>query len=136
MPPGAATAPVDMPEAQVRQVLGNLLDNAAAHGKPPCVVSLAVRQGVAVLVVHDDGPGIDHDFLPLAAGRFGGSAAARAGPGASLGLSLVQTLVDHYGGELRLCSAGVHHRYAAHFDVPCQHPASGTSASVLLPIVG
>lgn len=134
--PGLLTATVAMPEFQVRQVLGNLLDNARAHGHPPVGARLSVHDRLAVLVVSDGGPGIDRDFLPRAAERFARSAAARARPGAGLGLALVQTLVDRYGGELRLCSAGAHHRYVVRFDVPCTHPASGTSASLLLPLVG
>jgi len=34
--------------------------------------------------------------------------------------------------NLRLCSAGQHHRYRTLLDVPCSHPATGTTVSVLL----
>ena len=84
-------------------------------------------------MVGDGGPGVPAKFLPTAAERFSRTDAARPRPGAGLGLSLVHALVQRYDGELRLCSAGVHHRYQQRFDVECRHPAEGTTVTVLLP---
>jgi signal transduction histidine kinase len=97
-------------------------------------VHLRRAGSAAVLAVTDDGPGIDPDFLPVAADRFARSDLARSRPGAGLGLSLVRSLVEQAGGELRLCSRGVHHRCGTAVDVPCAHPEVGTTASVLLPL--
>jgi signal transduction histidine kinase len=91
---------------------------------------------VGVLMVTDGGPGVPADFLPTAAERFSRTDVARPRPGAGLGLSLVRALVQRYDGELRLCSAGVHHRYQQRFDVECRHPTDGTTATVLLAAVG
>ncbi len=126
---------VRMPAAQVRQVLVNLVTNAAAHGQPPCTVRLQVRDHLAVLVVSDDGPPVDPAFLGVAVDRFARADVARGRPGAGLGLALVKTIVERSGGELRLCSAGNHHRYSCTFDLDCEHPTAGTSASVLLPLL-
>jgi signal transduction histidine kinase len=153
--PPAGTARVAMPDQVIRQVLLNLLTNAGVHGAPPVEVTVrvvtddgvtddGVTDGrvtddgvtddgpVVVLTVTDAGPGIPPEFLPTAAERFSRTDAARQRPGAGLGLSLVQALVERYDGELRLCSLGVHHRFRHRFDVDCRHGARGTTATVLL----
>jgi len=127
---------VGMSDAQLRQIVTNLLANAAAHGQPPVHAALNVLgQGVAcvaVMTVADAGTQLAGPFLPIAADRFSRTDEARSRPGAGLGLSLVLALVEQHGGELRLCADGQHHRYQQRFDVPCTHSSSGTVASVLL----
>ncbi len=132
-PPGPL--PVGMPEPQLGQVLTNLIGNALLHGHRSAV-RVQVRRGdaTAVLTVTDTGPGVAADFLPIAADRFARTDTARARPGAGLGLALVRGLVERHGGELRLCSSGLHHRYAERFDEPCLHPTAGTTATVVLPL--
>lgn len=133
----AGAAPVSMPEAQVRQVLVNLLTNAGVHGAAPVDVGVRVEGGVVVLAVSDAGPGVPAAFLPVAVERFGRTEVARDRPGAGLGLSVVNALVAGHGGELRLCSSGVHHRYDRRHGLLCAHPPTdqgGTTASVLLPV--
>ena len=128
---------VAMPDASLRQVALNLLTNAAVHGAAP--VHVAVRtastgdRAVGVLTVSDSGPGVPPDFLPAATERFSRTDTARGRPGAGLGLALVHALVERHGGELRLCSGGVHHRCQQRFDVGCRHPGQGMTATVLLP---
>ncbi|WP_207507931.1 sensor histidine kinase [Klenkia brasiliensis] len=135
---GTETVPVPVPDAALRQVLLNLLGNAAVHGAPPVQVAVraapAPEGAVAVLTVSDGGR-IPVGFLPHAAERFSRTDDARGRPGAGLGLSLVHELVDRAGGELRLCSSGAHHRYEQRHDLPCAHPGSGTTVTVLLPVV-
>lgn len=132
--PGAVL-PVAMPESQLRQVLANLIGNAVLHGQgTPVAVRVRAGDGTGVLTVADGGPGMDRAFLPTAADRFARGDTARGRPGAGLGLSLVRGLVELHGGELRLCSSGVHHRYAERFPEPCAHPAGGTTASVILSV--
>jgi signal transduction histidine kinase len=127
---------VGVPDTRLRQILTNLLSNAALHGRPPVHVAVRVADHhdptVAVLTVSDAGTDLRADFLPHAAERFHRSDQARARPGAGLGLSLVHSLVDQYLGELRLCADGHHHRYQQRFAVPCTHPSAGTTVSVLL----
>lgn len=128
------TATVALAEPQLRQVLTNLVANAVLHGgRAPVQVRVRAADHAAVLTVTDAGPGIDPAFLPTAADRFARADSARALPGGGLGLSLVRGLVERSGGELRLCSAGVHHRYGDRFAVACDHVAVGTTASVVLP---
>jgi len=134
--PAGAVLPVAMPEEQLRQVLTNLIGNAVLHGQGTAVtVRVHAADGAGVLTVTDAGPGIDPAFLPTAADRFARADVARTRPGAGLGLSLVRGLVDRHNGELRLCSSGVHHRYGEHLPIPCAHPAAGTTASVVVPVL-
>ena len=122
--------------ARAAAVLTNLIGNALLHGHRTAVrVRVTATAGAAVLTVTDGGPGVAAAFLPTATDRFARADTARGRPGAGLGLSLVRSLVERFGGELRLCSAGVHHRYADRLPLPCTHPASGTTVSVLLPLL-
>ena len=125
---------VAMPEPQVRQVLTNLVENALIHGGGCVSVNVEGTDGVARLTVSDAGDGVDRAFLPAAANRFARADVARGRPGSGLGLSLVRALVERYDGELRLCSAGTHHRYSARFASACLHAQSGTTATILLPL--
>ncbi|BFU43181.1 ATP-binding protein [Krasilnikovia sp. MM14-A1004] len=120
---------------RLRQVLTNLLDNATRHGQPPVTVTTG-RAGTAVyLRVHDRGPGIDPGFLDQATARFTRADTARTTPGTGLGLAVVDAIVAAHRGQLRLCSNGIHRRAdnGTGFPVACEHPANGTTISVLLP---
>lgn len=122
-------------ERALRQVLFNLLGNAARHGGPHVQVRLCLAgPGVVALSVSDDGAGMAADFLPTALLRFARAGQARERPGSGLGLSVVDQLVSASGGELRLCSRGAHHRAVQRFAVPCTHPEEGTSVTVVLPL--
>jgi signal transduction histidine kinase len=77
---GETDASVDADPARLEQALGNLVDNALAHGEG--VVELFVRangEGVE-LHVGDSGPGFPPAFVPRAFDRFSraDSRAARA----------------------------------------------------------
>jgi two-component system OmpR family sensor kinase len=128
---------VTMPDPQLRQVVQNLLANAAVHGRPPVGAALGIVPldggTVAVLTVTDAGTALEAAFLPQAVERFSRADQARSRAGSGLGLSLVLALVDQHDGELRLCADGHHHRFRHRHDVPCQHPDVGTTATVLLP---
>ena len=131
----AAGFHVTMPAPQIRQVVANLIANARTHGLPPVDLSIRHGEGIVVLVVSDAGPGMVSDFLPVAVERFIRGDDAHSRPGTGLGLALVDALVRHHGGELRLCSAGAHHRVSPTLLFPCQHPNAGTTVTVGLPAV-
>lgn len=131
VPAGEVWAAIAAP--QLRQLLDNLVTNARVHGLPPIAVAVAGDDGQLVLSVTDGGPGIPAEFLSHAIQRFARAEDARAREGTGLGLSLVHAIVTQHGGELRLCSAGVHHRYEERFEIACVHPSPGTTASVILP---
>jgi PAS domain S-box-containing protein len=98
----------DLPGVQVRandllpSVFRNLLNNAVQHSdrdEPTVVVSADFVRGdhrVRVRIA-DDGPGIPDDRKGAV---FGKGEQTFDGEGAGLGLYLVQSLVDHYGGRV------------------------------------
>jgi len=100
---------IDVPEDQaviadrsvLERVIGNLITNAIRHGAPP--VHIASRQNGSHLhvSVHDNGDGIDPEFVPNLFGRFQRSDAARqSGTGAGLGLSIARLYARAHGGDL------------------------------------
>jgi signal transduction histidine kinase len=128
---GTLTVPGDA--TRLGRVVTNLLDNAVRYGAPPITVSVTQLGALVQLGVHDEGSGMDSEFLPHAAERFTRADAARTSPGTGLGLSLVEAIVRAHGGELRICSAGAHHRTNRSFEISCDHPVAGTTITVLLP---
>ncbi|MBC3763407.1 sensor histidine kinase [Quadrisphaera oryzae] len=95
---------------RVGQVLTNLLDNArrAVAGAGSVVVSVAAREGEAVLEVRDTGPGIPADqrervferLVRLDAGRD------RRSGGAGLGLAIARAIARAHGGNLVAADPG------------------------------
>ena len=84
----------------LRSVFRNLLNNAVQHhdGDEPTVeVSAEVEDDWVLVQVADDGPGIDPDRRETV---FGKGEKGLESEGTGLGLYLVYTLVDHYGGSV------------------------------------
>ncbi len=87
----------------LRQVLLNLLDNAAKYGprSQDIVVGVESRNGATLLFVEDQGPGIPEAERERIFDRFyrlpREGASARAGTG--IGLSVVRDLVTRHGGR-------------------------------------
>ena len=92
-------------------VLRNLLDNALKYtpsgGKVSCTLSRTA--GGVEIRVQDSGQGIAEEDLPHIFERFyrADPAHGREIPGIGLGLALVKSIVDAYGGQIRVASAGV-----------------------------
>jgi signal transduction histidine kinase len=87
--------------ARLRQVLGNLLVNAAEAGARHVAVRSEVDGGFAHVLVRDDGPGVEpglHDrlFDPFATGRANGT---------GLGLAISRRIAERHGGWLALVSS-------------------------------
>ncbi len=119
--------------ARLSQIMTNLLDNAVRHGAGTITTTAYQTPTLISVAVHDNGTGIEPAFLPHATERFSRADASRTSPGTGLGLALVDTIVRTYDGELRICSAGVHHIASPRFDTACSHPPSGTSVSIAFP---
>ena len=107
---------------RIRQVVDNLLENAARHSPPGGQVTLtaaAQRHGYVLLEVRDQGAGFPIAFLPLAFERFqradGGR--PRDSGGTGLGLAIVAAIVRAHGGRATAANA----------------PAGGAVVSVELP---
>lgn len=89
----------------IEQVLLNLMDNAAEHGKKTtCVdISVAVKDGFAVTSVRDNGNGINRNYLDhLFDGTlpFSGMASGDSSRQMGIGLSVCKTIVKAHGGEI------------------------------------
>ncbi|MBI2408306.1 MAG: HAMP domain-containing protein [Gemmatimonadetes bacterium] len=92
----------------LRQVIGNLVENAIRHTVTGAVTLRAAREGHGVTVsVSDTGCGIASEHLPRIFERFyrADPARSREEGGTGLGLSIVKHLVDAHGGRVHADSA-------------------------------
>jgi signal transduction histidine kinase len=82
------------------RAVGNLVENAVRHARTTVTLSLAQRDGTAVLAVADDGPGIPADDRERIFDRFTRLDEARTPGGAGLGLAIAREIATHHGGTL------------------------------------
>ncbi|MFF8393994.1 sensor histidine kinase [Streptomyces sp. NPDC016172] len=105
--PGPVRLPMD--PLRIRQVVDNLLTNAAVHTPAGTKVSVevAVVPGAAEVRVADTGPGIPPDDRARVFDRFYrvDKARSRDRGGSGLGLAVAQSLVRAHGGRIELNSA-------------------------------
>jgi two-component system, OmpR family, sensor kinase len=95
-------------DARLHQVLANLLSNANTHTPAGTTVStsLSTVDGLAVLRVTDDGPGIAPELLPNIFERFarGDSSRSRTAGSTGLGLAIVAAVVQAHNGLIEVQS--------------------------------
>jgi PAS domain S-box-containing protein len=95
---------------RLSQVIGNLLTNAAKYTDPQGRIELEARteSGALVIVVRDNGIGLQEEALPRLFTMFSqvNSAIDRAEGGLGIGLALVKGLVELHGGTVDARSAG------------------------------
>ena len=87
---------------RIGQLLGNLLDNAAAYGGGTTAVRLTLDGEDGSIEVDDDGPGVSPEDKPVIFDRFvrGRAAGTRGGgDGTGLGLALVAQHAAAHGGS-------------------------------------
>jgi two-component system, OmpR family, sensor kinase len=120
--PGAAYL-VDGDEARLRQVIGNLVNNALSHTPAGTPVRVRIGSGTltpeksgrgasqpvpaVVLDVEDDGPGMTPEQAQRVFERFyrADQARTRTSGGTGLGLSIVASLVAAHGGTVSVRTA-------------------------------
>jgi two-component system, OmpR family, sensor kinase len=124
--PGAAFL-VEGDEARLRQVIGNLVNNALTHTPPGTPVRVKIAPGTlvrppgpaggrgsagaagpaVVLDVEDDGPGMTAEQAQRVFERFyrADQARNRASGGTGLGLAIVHGLVTAHGGTVTVATA-------------------------------
>jgi signal transduction histidine kinase len=106
----AAPASFHADENRLRQILSNLLANAANHAPEGSAILLRcamVGQGIE-FTVHDDGPGIADDVREAIFRRFEPRSNGGRRRGAGLGLSIVKSFVELHGGMVEIQSAPSH----------------------------
>jgi signal transduction histidine kinase len=96
----AEPVPVSVDTVSFDRILGNLLDNAARHGRGPVEVTLSSLEGTARLTVADRGPGVPSDQLERIFERFAKLDASRSGAGTGLGLSIARDHARRLGGDV------------------------------------
>jgi len=85
----------------LRQLLWNLLDNAARHARSAVSVTLHADGTWARMMVADDGPGVPSSERERIFERFYKVDAARAGDrGAGLGLAIARWISEQHGGRV------------------------------------
>ena len=92
--------PVEGDSTGLERAITNLLDNAAKWS--PAGGTITVRLAAGVLIVDDQGPGINAADLPHVFERFWRSEESRSMPGSGLGLAIVQQVVDQHGGRVEV----------------------------------
>ncbi len=104
---------------RLTQILFNLLSNAIGFSEEGSVITLNCRRenGRIAFTVQDMGCGIPEEFQKAVFERFESRTLGSGHRGAGLGLSLVKSLVEMHGGEIRLRSS----------------PGAGTTVTVLMP---
>ncbi len=92
---------VQVDPEQMKQVLGNLLENAIKYSTEDTLVSVTARPegGVMVLEVTDQGAGVPPNDIGHIFGRFYRSRQAKA-TGLGLGLYITKSLVEMMGGTI------------------------------------
>jgi two-component system OmpR family sensor kinase len=106
--PGPPGLVIDADPLRIRQVLDNLLANAAVHTPPgtPVRLDVTVEDGAAVVRVTDAGPGIPAAAQERIFDRFYrvDDSRNRGHGGSGLGLSVVHSLVAAHGGSVGVTS--------------------------------
>lgn len=101
---GVSGAPVRGRAEDLARVVANLLDNAVRHASSKVHVTVMVEGGSAVLVVHDDGPGIAPHRREQVFERFAriDEGRSRSDGGTGLGLAIASEIVAGHGGTIRV----------------------------------
>lgn len=106
---------------RIHQVIANLLSNALSHTPAGTDISLVARtEGkIAVLQVHDNGPGIHPLLREELVSRFarGDSSRTRQTGGSGLGLSIVKAIVEGHSGNIEVSSKPGDTRFTVRFPI-------------------
>jgi two-component system, OmpR family, sensor kinase len=114
---GDTTAHVIGDEARLRQVVAILVSNALTYTEGEVTIALEAAADRAVLVVSDQGPGLDPEAVAHVFDRFWRGDTARKRSGTGLGLPIARGIVEAHGGTITLTSS----------------PSGGTQVRVVLP---
>ena len=103
---------------RLRQILGNLVDNAVKYGPEGGNVDIRCRYrgSTTVVEVVDDGPGVPAEDVSRVFDRLYRGDRSRGSRGLGLGLSMVKALVEAHGGSVEVeREKGRGARFRVHF---------------------
>jgi PAS domain S-box-containing protein len=123
---------LDADATRLEQVFNNLLSNACKYSGEGSHISLSAERvpgaepPEVIIIVRDDGPGIDRDLLPHVFELFVQATRSldRAAGGLGIGLTLVQRLVKLHGGSVEARSGGQDpgSEFIVHLPILCEAP--------------
>jgi signal transduction histidine kinase len=90
-------ARIGVERQDLNEMLGIVLDNAGKWARSQVNCHISDDSGL-VVVVSDDGPGVDEEVLPLLGQR--GRRLDESTPGHGLGLAILKQVVEQYRGEI------------------------------------
>jgi signal transduction histidine kinase len=92
---------------RLRQIFGNLIDNAVKYSPVggPVEVRVSQSNGEVTVAVRDRGPGIKADDQRVIFEKFGRVAAGNSKPGSGLGLYIARSIAETHGGTIAVSSA-------------------------------
>lgn len=101
------TIALDADPVRIRQVVGNLLDNAIKYGNPGSTIDLravATERAEAMIAVRNEGRGIDPESRERIWERLYRGPDTAATQGVGLGLTLVRAIVEAHHGRVEAAS--------------------------------
>lgn len=101
----AATDMIRVEEADLMEILGNLLENACKYGAVNIRIACSHRPDTTTVTIDDDGPGFPagmHDALTTRGVR-----ADTHKEGQGIGLAITRELIENYGGTLQLAQSNL-----------------------------
>jgi signal transduction histidine kinase len=92
---------------RLRQIFGNLIDNAVKYSPAgePVEVRVSQANGAVIVSVRDRGPGIKAADQRVIFEKFGRVAAGNSKPGSGLGLYIARSIAETHGGTIAVSSA-------------------------------
>lgn len=115
---GVSAAPVRGSRDDLARMVRNLLANGVRHSGGRVEVVCRQDQAGTLLVVADDGPGVDPAMREAVFERFSRGDPSRGHEsGTGLGLSIVRAVVERHGGTVRIADGGGGARFEVR--LPC-----------------
>ena len=107
---------------RLKQVLMNLVENAVKYSPAGGEVDVRAwaENGLVLVAVEDQGPGIPREQQGLIFEKFGRANVGGGKPGSGLGLFIARSIAEAHGGSLKVRSA----------------PGQGSTFTLVLPLVG